>query len=128
MRLEDLHIGEKEAMTRNSVVLVLAWTLLLLPVLCTGGWLLHPCDCGSTIGCEHESSCNSDPCEIDVARPDLDSEFDAAAGSFNVYTSAASIHLSDAFSSDLSTCRPNAINASAYHGRAFPPSDLPLLI
>jgi len=33
-----------------------------VPLLCTSGMLVHPCDCESSSGCDHETECSDDPC------------------------------------------------------------------
>ncbi len=53
------------------------WALVVMPALCTGGVLLHPCDCPHSQdadhqekeGCGHESECGTDPCGTVVTRP-----------------------------------------------------------
>ena len=114
-------------MARFTLILTLAWTLLLLPALCTGGWLLHPCDCGSAIGCEHETDCDSDPCEIGLARSDSWSQnhVDESA------TASAPVLLDDASRNlDLGQLghRPHASSRAFKKALPFPPTDLPLLI
>ena len=52
--------------TLAMVVALLA--LVALPGLCTGGILLHACDCGEADACGHESECSYDPCGTVVAR------------------------------------------------------------
>ena len=42
--------------------MVVGWVLWMVPVLCAGGALSHPCDCGAWTGCGHEDGCASDPC------------------------------------------------------------------
>ncbi|MEK6675955.1 MAG: hypothetical protein AABZ47_09920 [Planctomycetota bacterium] len=54
------------------------WTFVVMPALCVGGVLMHPCDCPHTgdldhqdkEGCGHESECATDPCGDVVTRPD----------------------------------------------------------
>lgn len=115
-------------MARSSLILVLAWTLLLLPALCTGGWLLHPCDCGSTISCQHESDCGSDPCEIGMTRAESGSENLSEAASSTTCTRAAADDLARTLASRLVEGRPNASPVVELCCLPFPPSDLPLLI
>jgi hypothetical protein len=111
-------------MSRSSLTLLLAVALLLLPGLCSGGVLLHPCECGETVACEHEAACESDPCEIGMLRVDsaaqgLEQECPAAA----LLPMAVAARASDPSSRGASsTLPPTGI------GRPFPPSDLPLLI
>ena len=37
-----------------------------VPLLCTSGMLVHPCDCESPTGCGHETECSDDPCNVTV--------------------------------------------------------------
>lgn len=53
-------------MSRLLLLFVALWVLVATPVLCVGGALLHPCECGET--CGHEEVCDTDPC-ADVASP-----------------------------------------------------------
>ena len=54
------------------------WALLLMPALCVGGVLMHPCECTHSedadhpeeSGCGHESHCAADPCGDIVTKPD----------------------------------------------------------
>lgn len=74
--------------TRRITVLSTAlWTLLGLPILCTGGLLEHACECrtdpgadccpsdvagccpSDETGCGHEEGCDTDPCEIVAVKP-----------------------------------------------------------
>lgn len=55
-------------MLRTSIIAVACWTLLLVPVLCMGGVLIHACACTSEESCTHEDHCESDPC-ADSIRP-----------------------------------------------------------
>lgn len=50
--------------------LVAVWALLVMPALCTAGFIEHPCDCGNTTGCTHEADCGGDPCSIVTLRHD----------------------------------------------------------
>ncbi len=35
---------------------------MALPALCTGGFIVHSCDCAQEGVCEHEVGCEDDPC------------------------------------------------------------------
>ena len=63
-------------MARLFTSLFLVWALLLVPALCVGGLIEHPCDCGgeSDIECQDEDSCTGDPCETIVRTNDQDSQ------------------------------------------------------
>lgn len=115
-------------MRRLTVTLIMAWTLLLLPALCTGGWLLHPCDCGSSLGCEHESECASDPCEIGVARSDSwAQDYDDA----HVQATNPSALLDDTLDRPERGPighQPRTTPLIFRKALPFPPADLPLLI
>ena len=53
------------------------WALVLMPALCVGGVLMHPCDCPHSQdadhqekeSCGHEAECATDPCGTVVTRP-----------------------------------------------------------
>ena len=47
---------------RFTLLALLLWGLLGAPTLCLGGVLLHPCECATTIECDHEEVCDDDPC------------------------------------------------------------------
>ena len=71
-------------MRQIAKIAVVVWTALGAPVLCMGGFLAHPCDCGDTsnkahahcdeeeapTSCDHESGCALDPCEEMTASRD----------------------------------------------------------
>lgn len=115
-------------MSRLILIVILAWTLLLLPALCTGGWLLHPCDCGSTIGCEHEADCDSDPCQIEMARADSWAQGYADMDSHTARTSIAIDCSSTWPQLRHANQSPNATSLAFQKALPFPPPDLPLLI
>jgi len=62
------------ARIRVFMAMVACWGLVGLPALCTGGIILHPCDCEheeaghEDDGCGHEAECESDPCNVAVVR------------------------------------------------------------
>lgn len=107
---------------------MLAWTLLLLPALCSGGWLLHPCDCDSTTGCEHEADCASDPCEIGVARSDSWSQSDGDLDATALRSPAAVDDPSYRPQSASRRFAPLPSPLAFAKALPFPPADLPLLI
>lgn len=47
---------------RAAAILVSIWALTALPVLCTGGFIVHSCDCAQEGVFEHEVGCEDDPC------------------------------------------------------------------
>lgn len=56
-----------------SAILLVCWSLVVMPGLCSGGLLLHPCECGHSEEsgedeCGHEAECASDPCGVVIAR------------------------------------------------------------
>lgn len=61
----------------SFVLFAAVWTFVGMPALCAGGVLTHPCACPHSQdsdhqeeeGCGHETDCESDPCEVVVARP-----------------------------------------------------------
>lgn len=46
----------------RTILLILACWAFSVPLLCTSGILVHPCDCDSPSGCDHETECSDDPC------------------------------------------------------------------
>jgi hypothetical protein len=60
---------------RVTLLFVLLWGLLLVPALCTAGELVHPCECGETIQCEHEEECVEDPCADQAVVVQSDPDF-----------------------------------------------------
>lgn len=48
---------------------IAGWALVIMPALCEGGVLLHPCHCGHIEECGHEAECATDPCGMVVTRP-----------------------------------------------------------
>ena len=48
-------------MGRTIILLSACWAFSV-PLLCTSGLLVHPCDCDSPNGCDHETECSDDPC------------------------------------------------------------------
>ncbi len=86
-------------MIERAIIIATAnWALLVLPCICTGGYLRHACDCAAgadsscceaetecdcddeQTGCGHESSCESDPCEIVVVARQEDPSSSIAIG------------------------------------------------
>ncbi len=52
-------------MVRYVTISAALWALLT-PILCAGGLLAHPCDCGAELECSHENDCAADPCHAPV--------------------------------------------------------------
>ena len=53
-------------------IAAVCWALAIMPALCTGGILLHHCECehaGHQDECGHEVECEIDPCGDVIARP-----------------------------------------------------------
>ena len=50
----------------QTVTLLSACWAFSIPLLCTAGVLVHPCDCESPTGCGHETECSDDPCSVTV--------------------------------------------------------------
>lgn len=46
----------------RTITLLSAFWAFSVPLLCTSGLLIHPCDCDSPSGCDHETECSDDPC------------------------------------------------------------------
>lgn len=58
-------------MTQILTTILALGLVLVMPALCTAGLIEHPCECGSAVGCHHESDCSDDPCgnDVVVSRP-----------------------------------------------------------
>lgn len=55
--------------SRTAMSIGAVWAVLLVPVLCVGGVLVHECSaCPSVEACSHESGCEDDPCKPVPAR------------------------------------------------------------
>ncbi len=54
----------------NGLIIIALWTLLLAPLLCGVGMLVHICVCDGTGECHHEEQCNLDPCQTLTSVPD----------------------------------------------------------
>jgi hypothetical protein len=97
--------------------------LVLLPALCLAGLLAHPCDCPAGEICQHESSCDADPCadgalrEVASQRLSLDPLF-LATPTHAIELSHASDKVPHEFARDLADRLP----------RRSPGAQLPLLI
>jgi len=50
----------------QTVTLLSACWAFSIPLLCTSGLLVHPCDCESPTGCGHETECSDAPCNVTV--------------------------------------------------------------
>lgn len=109
-----------------SSVLVVVLSVMVVPALCMGGVLLHPCDCCHEDDCGHEDACASDPCSEWVVRHDdfthgFTETQPAPAGQANA--DPARISYDDAFRGErrIPVAPPRPM-------LPFPASDLPLLI
>ena len=47
---------------RALYILAAAWSLALVPALCSGGMLAHACGCVET-ACDYQGACGPDPCD-----------------------------------------------------------------
>lgn len=115
-------------MPRIAITLSFAWALLLLPALCMGGWLIHPCDCGTTVGCEHEADCASDPCEIGMARSDSWSQSSDELAAPTANHSAIVDPAPNSLDTEHRNQRPMTSPLAFSKALPFPQADLPLLI
>ena len=103
-------------------ILMVHWALVALPMVCETGVMEHLCQCVLGSVCEHESECESDPCNVVVIRLEHGPHQDlptagvciAAAAAFDLDEAAAFAGGSAALPSD-----PNL---------PFAPSDRPLRI
>ena len=50
----------------RTITLLSAFWAFSIPMLCTSGVFVHPCDCESPTGCGHETKCADDPCNVTV--------------------------------------------------------------
>lgn len=71
-------------MIRLALVLMAVWAVVAAPALCATGVLAHECPCEDERACEHESDCDTDPCNDlllrrDDTQPSVDPSFDALA-------------------------------------------------
>lgn len=134
------------AMIRRAITLATAnWALLILPCICTGGYLRHACDCvdgadsgccESEIecscdlersGCGHESSCDKDPCEFVVVARQEDASTLFAIGISPPICFAAPVSSGPAGRPEFDRCE---LFDSARRSKQIPfhESDVPLLI
>ncbi|MCH7591728.1 MAG: hypothetical protein IH989_02955 [Planctomycetes bacterium] len=111
---------------RGSAILFSIWALVLLPVLCMGGFIGHVCDCTSGTNCRHEEGCDDDPCgQLSAATRQR-----AQASTAVFVTFVAEI---DRAGSSCS-CGPSNCFSQRYSlilqeaRRPFAPSDIPLLV
>jgi hypothetical protein len=59
-------------MKHPSLLAVLVWSLLLLPLLCVTGVVAHPCpECPAEVECGHEADCAADPCVVETSGLEL---------------------------------------------------------
>lgn len=69
---------------RLALVLAALWAVVAAPALCATGVLAHECPCADERACEHESDCDTDPCNEllprrDDTRPSVDASFQLLA-------------------------------------------------
>ena len=53
----------------RTITLFSACWVYSVPLLCTSGLIVHPCDCESPNGCDHETECSDDPCNATAIVP-----------------------------------------------------------
>ncbi len=128
MAAARVHTNDRISMSRSLLILTLAWALLLLPVLCAGGLLVHPCDCGTTIGCEHETDCDSDPCEIELARTDSSTDSFIRNTESTTLKAFEPTDLTDSTTPGSTSWATGPPPSDTTAALPYPPSDLPLLI
>ena len=130
-------------MQSHLVTLTAIWAFVATPLLCTGGYLEHACECPSEsdaaccpsfadtccpegdAGCGHESACQTDPCEIDVVKPGrLTDEVDDAGRVSPVHASMTDLWWDAIPRTDSSRCALDGPIAFAkrrsIHERALP--------
>jgi hypothetical protein len=124
----------------TTKILLIAW-VAMVPALCLGGVLVHPCECPvegcedsanelgcvpeEKDGCGHESSCSGDPCAmLRVGQTAF-----AADLEMTLFVAPISIHDAD-IEIDRLAQAPGVRSAETPPRTSlpYPPSDLPLLI
>ncbi len=120
-------------MMRVITIVAVSSSLLIVPVLCLSGVVMHTCDCttatvcnmgadcGHEYGCGHESSCADDPCSFCVVRIERQ-------GDDVVSVSPSTIILSAVTQASIQTARAGVHEWIGGRYLPFPSSDLPLLI
>ena len=128
-------------MVRPIAKMLMVFWVALVPALCLGGAIVHPCDptAGACIdpagrtdcpqeprdGCGHENSCSNDPCgSFKAIRASSGSDLELALW-------MAWPHVGDAALAPMTQAERVKASASESPPDAqlpFPPSDLPLLI
>jgi len=88
--------------------------------------LVHPCECGSPTGCDHETECSDDPCNVTVIVQN-----GSSVRGFD-HTELVAAPLDDApivaVEAILSRLTLRLIEPPGRDNRPFADSDLPLLI
>jgi hypothetical protein len=112
-------------MCRTMTLLSACWAFSI-PLLCTAGVLVHPCDCESPTGCDHETECSDDPCNVIVIVQN-----DSSVRAFDLSELvAAPIDHAPLVAVDAMLCRftLRLVEAPGQDNRPYADSDLPLLI
>ena len=119
----------------SASLAVSVWALVVLPVACQAGGLVHfcsdacaascgcDCDCDDGCACKHESDCDSDPCGSIVIRPEDEAELPDPA-------LISAYDLPPTFLGKLPSVLGRLVVVSFLPRPdiPFPPSDRPLLI
>ncbi|RMF79576.1 MAG: hypothetical protein D6744_09025 [Planctomycetota bacterium] len=101
-----------------------AWALLLSPVLCAGGVLVHECSqCQAVQPCSHEAGCAEDPCAVVVTSRagSVQASLDLAAAAVAIESAIIVDNL------DSDGAWPTSAIANRAHPSRYPDSGLPLL-
>mgnify|MGYP001163268372 CR=1 FL=1 len=118
---------------RLSLIL---WSLALMPSLCVGGVIGHPCSTSSAPShpagseqdgsCDHETGCEADPCSVVVVRGD---EFDAGQLTAVDLVPLTLVECPCDLESDNQISRPLRSDLRLHlYNLPFPQADIPLLI
>lgn len=129
---------------QNVAVIVASWALLALPLICTGGYLTHACECvveteadcctdacgcgeGADESCNHETECGQDPCGADVITRHDDASTAMSQALAQSVVLVATVQAETLGLSPDATVSPPRRHAAGKQ-LPFPESDLPLLI
>ncbi|RKZ13120.1 hypothetical protein DRQ32_02275 [bacterium] len=110
-------------MLRTTTSILLIAFILLLPLLCTGGWLEHLCDCDQTGDCENELDCSSDPCEVGLIKGDP-----TAPARDKAMIAVVTLPVADLARAKFYGAQFSHDESTETHCMPYPESDLPLLI
>ena len=108
------------------VTLLSACWAFSVPLLCTSGVFVHPCDCESPTGCGHETECSDAPCNVTVIV-----QIDSSVRAFYLSElAAAPLDHAPLVAVEAMLCSftLRLVVAPGQDNRPYADSDLPLLI